>query len=168
MNRLVPSMHKWLRLLAPSARLSLRHMFDKHVFERFYVCLDACRKGFLTGCRRVIGLDGCWFKGANNGELLCAIGRDANNQIIPYCLASRKRHITHDTGFLYWYRRTWTLMLEVKDGYWSLTIRRYLMSTDHLVHPTIIRCMLNTYDSPYVCFVGSIEGILGADSQCRA
>jgi hypothetical protein len=32
---------------------------DKKVFERFYVCLDACRKGFMVGCKRVIGLDGC-------------------------------------------------------------------------------------------------------------
>jgi len=56
---------------------------DKKVFERFYVCFDACTKGFQAGCRKVIGLDGCWFKGANNGNLLCAIGRDANNQMYP-------------------------------------------------------------------------------------
>lgn len=49
------------------------------IFERFYVCFDALKKGFLGGCRKVIGLDGCWFKGANNGNLLYAIGRDANN-----------------------------------------------------------------------------------------
>jgi hypothetical protein len=30
-----------------------------------------------------MGLDGCFFKGATNGELLCAIGRDANNQMYP-------------------------------------------------------------------------------------
>lgn len=52
---------------------------DKQIFERFYVCFDALKKGLLVGCRKVIGLDGCWFKGANNGNLLCAIGRDANN-----------------------------------------------------------------------------------------
>jgi hypothetical protein len=52
-------------------------------FQRIYVCLDALKKGFLAGCRRVVGLDGCFFKGATNGELLCAIGRDANNQMYP-------------------------------------------------------------------------------------
>jgi hypothetical protein len=52
-------------------------------FQRIYVCLDALKKRFLAGCRRVIGLDGCFFKGATNGELLCAIGRDANNQMYP-------------------------------------------------------------------------------------
>lgn len=27
-------------------------------FERMYVCLDACKKGFKVGCRPFIGLDG--------------------------------------------------------------------------------------------------------------
>jgi hypothetical protein len=29
--------------------------FEDQVFERFYVCFDACKKGFLAGCRTVIG-----------------------------------------------------------------------------------------------------------------
>jgi len=52
-----------------------------HVFQRMYICLDACRRGFLDGCRRVIGLDGCFLKGPMKCELLSAVGRDANNQI---------------------------------------------------------------------------------------
>ena len=52
---------------------------DQRVFQRMYICLDALKKGFIAGCRKVLGLDGCFFKGATNGELLCAIGRDANN-----------------------------------------------------------------------------------------
>ncbi|WVZ64915.1 hypothetical protein U9M48_014362, partial [Paspalum notatum var. saurae] len=40
--------------------------FEEKVFERMYVCFDACKKGFLSGCRMVIELDGCWFKGATN------------------------------------------------------------------------------------------------------
>jgi len=32
-------------------------------------------------------VDGCFFKGACNGELICAIGRDANNQIYPVAWA---------------------------------------------------------------------------------
>lgn len=61
--------------------------FDKPTFYRFYVCFEACRKGFLAGCRKVIGLDGCFFKG-RAGELLCAVGRDANNQIYPIAWAA--------------------------------------------------------------------------------
>jgi hypothetical protein len=52
-----------------------------------YVCFDACKKGFIAGCRKVVGVDGCFFKGACNGELICAIGRDANNQIYPVAWA---------------------------------------------------------------------------------
>jgi hypothetical protein len=61
---------------------------DRKVFGRFYVCFDAMKKGFAAGYRNVIGLDGCWFKGANNGNLLCAIGRDANNQMYPIAWAA--------------------------------------------------------------------------------
>jgi len=39
-------------------------------FWRMYICLDACKRGFMAGCRKVVGLDGCLFKGATNGELL--------------------------------------------------------------------------------------------------
>lgn len=80
---------------------------ENNVFERFYVCFDACKKGFLAGCRRVIGLDGCWFKGATNGELLCAIGRDANNQMYPIAWATVEKE-TNDS----WY---WFLGLLQKD-----------------------------------------------------
>nr|KAJ0215757.1 hypothetical protein LSAT_V11C300124960 [Lactuca sativa] len=37
----------------------------------------------VTGCHRVIGLDGCFLKGQYKGELITAIGRDANNQVHP-------------------------------------------------------------------------------------
>ena len=57
------------------------------VFQRMYICLDACKKGFMAGCRKMLGLDGCFFKGATNGELLCAIGRDANSQMYPIAWA---------------------------------------------------------------------------------
>uniref|UniRef100_A0A8R7Q3N5 SWIM-type domain-containing protein n=1 Tax=Triticum urartu TaxID=4572 RepID=A0A8R7Q3N5_TRIUA len=59
----------------------------KPIFQRIYICLEACKKGFMAGCRKVIGLDGCFFKGATNGELLCVVGRDANNQMYPLAWA---------------------------------------------------------------------------------
>ncbi|WVZ50575.1 LOW QUALITY PROTEIN: hypothetical protein U9M48_001817 [Paspalum notatum var. saurae] len=37
--------------------------------------------------KRVVGLAGCFFKGATNGELLCAVGRDGNNQMYPIAWA---------------------------------------------------------------------------------
>ncbi|KAK1646211.1 hypothetical protein QYE76_064016 [Lolium multiflorum] len=66
------------------------------IFNRFYVCFDALKKGFMAGCRKVIGLDGCFFKGVNNGELLCALGRDANNQMYPLAWAVVDKE-TNDT-----------------------------------------------------------------------
>ena len=51
--------------------------------NKLYICFDACRKGFLDVCRRVIGFDGCFLKEPLKGELLSAISRDANNQIYP-------------------------------------------------------------------------------------
>ncbi|CAN6171229.1 unnamed protein product [Urochloa humidicola] len=60
-------------------------------FQRMYICLDALKRGFLAGCRRVVGLDGCFFKGATIGELLVAIGRDANNQMYPIAWAVVER-----------------------------------------------------------------------------
>ncbi|XP_019181393.1 PREDICTED: uncharacterized protein LOC109176417 [Ipomoea nil] len=51
--------------------------------SRFYVCFAAVKKGFLEGCSKVIGLDGCFFKGMLKGEILSAVGRDANNQMYP-------------------------------------------------------------------------------------
>jgi hypothetical protein len=34
------------------------------VFQRLYVCFQACKRGFIEGCKKVVGLDGCFFKGA--------------------------------------------------------------------------------------------------------
>ncbi|KAI5327895.1 hypothetical protein L3X38_027291 [Prunus dulcis] len=32
------------------------------LFQRIYVCLDACKKGFLAGYKPIIGVDGCNLK----------------------------------------------------------------------------------------------------------
>ena len=71
------------------------------------MCFDACKRGFLAGCRRVVGVDGCFFKGACNGELICALGRDPNNQIYPIAWAVVEKE-TED----FW---TWFLGLLQKD-----------------------------------------------------
>ena len=56
-------------------------------FERIYICLDACKSGFAKYCRPIIGLDACFLKGDYGGQLMSAIGRDANNQIYPIAYA---------------------------------------------------------------------------------
>nr|KAJ0186902.1 hypothetical protein LSAT_V11C900463080 [Lactuca sativa] len=56
-------------------------------FSKFYVCFKGLKDGWIEGCRRVIGLDGCFLKGICRGQLLSAIGRDANNHIYPIAWA---------------------------------------------------------------------------------
>ncbi|XP_031101839.1 uncharacterized protein LOC116005739 [Ipomoea triloba] len=57
------------------------------VFERIYVCFHAMKMGFLAGCRKFIGLDGCFLKGKLKGEILTAVGKDGNNQMYPIAWA---------------------------------------------------------------------------------
>lgn len=59
----------------------------KNYFSKLYVYFDAVKKGWMEGCRRVIGIDGCFLKGICQGELFCAVGRDANNHIYPIAWA---------------------------------------------------------------------------------
>ena len=65
------------------------------------------KQGFKEGCRRVIGLDGCLFKGACQGELLAAIARDANNQMYPVAWVVVEKE-TNDS----W---KWFIALLIKD-----------------------------------------------------
>ena len=41
---------------------------DGPFFQRMYISLDACKKGFINGCRPVICLDACHFKGEHGGN----------------------------------------------------------------------------------------------------
>lgn len=56
-------------------------------FQRIYICLAACKRGFKAGCRPLIGLDGCFRKGYFGGQLLSAVGQDANNHIFVIAYA---------------------------------------------------------------------------------
>ncbi|XP_025684790.1 uncharacterized protein [Arachis hypogaea] len=51
------------------------------LLKRVYISFEACKKGFVLGCRPFIGLDGTFLKGFYGGQLLTAIGQDVNNQI---------------------------------------------------------------------------------------
>ncbi|GJX29762.1 hypothetical protein Tco_0237841 [Tanacetum coccineum] len=47
------------------------------------MCFKGMKDGWLSGCRKVIGIDGCFITHVCKGELLTAMGRDANNQMYP-------------------------------------------------------------------------------------
>lgn len=71
-------------------------------FERLYICFAACKKGWLAGCRRIIGLDGCHIKGPHDGQLLAAIGIDGDNSMYPIAYAVVESECAN----------TWTWFLE--------------------------------------------------------
>ena len=52
-------------------------------FQRLFISLAGMKKGFLDGCRPVIGVDGCFLKGPFKGQLLAAVSRDGNNNMYP-------------------------------------------------------------------------------------
>ena len=56
-------------------------------FRRLYMCLEPIKRGFLAGCRKWIGLDGCFLKGPYGGQLLSAVGMDGDNKMFPLALS---------------------------------------------------------------------------------
>lgn len=87
-------------------------------FQRLYVCFNAMKRGFLAGCRPIIGLDGCFLKGAMKGELLSAVGRDANNQMYPIAWAVVEIESTYSWK---WFLQLLTKDLELNNS-WNWTI----------------------------------------------
>lgn len=53
------------------------------LFSSMYVSFDACKRGFLAGCRPLIYLDGCHLKTKCGGIMLTAVGIDPNDCIYP-------------------------------------------------------------------------------------
>ncbi|XP_062104408.1 uncharacterized protein LOC133815608 [Humulus lupulus] len=68
----------------------------KMIFERVYICLKACKEGFRSGCRPLIGLDGCFLKGYCKGLLLAAVGIDATNSMYPIAYAVCEKENTNN------------------------------------------------------------------------
>ena len=44
-------------------------------------------KGFFSGLRPIVGLDGCHLKTSMGGQLLCAVGHDGNENMFPLAIA---------------------------------------------------------------------------------
>nr|XP_016461831.1 PREDICTED: uncharacterized protein LOC107785119 [Nicotiana tabacum] len=85
----------------------------KLVFNSFYVCFYAMKKGWPEGCRRIIGLDGCFLKGICKGQLLVAVSKDGNNQMFPIAWAI----VEVENSFTWtWFLKCVTHDLELQDG----------------------------------------------------
>ncbi|GKC00919.1 mutator type transposase, partial [Tanacetum coccineum] len=68
---------------------SVTKIFDAitRTFRRVYVCLGALKQGFRACGREILGLDGCFMSGPWPGQILTAVGVDANNGIYPVAYA---------------------------------------------------------------------------------
>ncbi|XXG86180.1 hypothetical protein AAC387_Pa11g1123 [Persea americana] len=63
------------------------HMDGVSNFQKLYICYEAQKVGFVSGCRPIIGLDRCFLKGSYGGQVLAAIGRDKNGNMFPIAMA---------------------------------------------------------------------------------
>ncbi|XP_021725057.1 uncharacterized protein LOC110692358 [Chenopodium quinoa] len=54
---------------------------------KLFTCFEGLQKGWREGCRKVICVDACFIKTFLGGQLLSAIGRDANDQMFPIAWA---------------------------------------------------------------------------------
>ena len=76
-------------------------------FERLYICLEGCKKGFLAGCKSFIGLDACHLKNKSGGQLIIVVCKDLNEEYFPLAYAVLEAE-TKD----YW---TWFIILLLVD-----------------------------------------------------
>nr|KAJ0199436.1 hypothetical protein LSAT_V11C600338640 [Lactuca sativa] len=81
----------------------------KKYFSKFYCCFQGVKQGWIEGCRR--------------GELLCAIGRDANDKIYPIAWA-----VVNVENKQNW---KWFLELLIDDQHLNLGNGFSLMSEQH-------------------------------------
>lgn len=56
-------------------------------FSTLHMSLDACKRGYLSGCRPLICSDGCHIKTKFGGQILTAVGIDGNDYIFPIAIA---------------------------------------------------------------------------------
>jgi hypothetical protein len=99
---------------------------EKGRFKRCYMSLQACKLGYLEGCRPIIFVDGCHIKTRYRGQLLTAVGVDPNNCIYPIAIAAIE---VEDTT-------NWTWFLETLKGDLGIinTTPWTLMSDKQKVH----------------------------------
>ncbi|KAL5549696.1 hypothetical protein UlMin_004927 [Ulmus minor] len=86
----------------------------KELFKRIYICLDACKKGWIAGCRPIIGLDACHTKSFHKAQLMFAVGLDAENSyyIIAYEVVEREGFETWK-----WFLELLKVDLELEDPF---------------------------------------------------
>ena len=89
--------------------------------------LDACKSGFLEGCRPLICLDGCHLKTKYGGIMLIAVGIDPNDCIYPIALAIVE---VESLATWKWFLETLKADLGIENTYpWTLMTDKQKMRT---------------------------------------
>lgn len=87
-------------------------------FSTLYMSLDACKRGFMAGCRPLICIDGAHIKTKFGGQLLTAVGVDPNDCIFPIAMAVVE---VEDTQTWKWFLNTLKEDLGIENtGAWTI------------------------------------------------
>ncbi|XP_059310363.1 uncharacterized protein LOC132061605 [Lycium ferocissimum] len=119
-------------------------------FQRIYTCFAACKLGFVVGCRKILGVDGCWLKGLMYGtQLLTAVSMDGNNNIFPvaYAIVEKEsketwvwflNHLATDLNIR---GNGWTFMSDKQKG----LIEAFNEVLPHVSHRFCVRHLHNNF-----------------------
>ncbi|CAA7021065.1 unnamed protein product [Microthlaspi erraticum] len=114
------------------------------VFNRLYVCFDIIRRKWKHTCRLIIGVDGTFLKSTISGQLLVALGRDADNAIYPIAWGIVRVENT-DNWLWFMNKIKFDLGLEDGDNYILASDRQKgLISAAKKTLPKNIECVLDT------------------------
>ena len=68
-------------------------------FQRFFVCFEGVKDGWVGGCKKILCIDGCFLKTFLEGMLLSAVGRDLTSKCIHWRgLLLRVKTMNHGNG----------------------------------------------------------------------
>ncbi|WCJ44518.1 hypothetical protein M5689_025181 [Euphorbia peplus] len=107
-----------LQISNPGSRIDLQLNKEelrkgKRVFQRIFISFDACKRGWIEGCRPIIGLDGCFLKDICKGQLLVAVGHDAMDHFFPIVWAVIEKENTYNWE---WFVQNLKEHLQLCDG----------------------------------------------------
>lgn len=118
---------------------------SSHVAPRFKACFfsfAAQVRGFLRGCRPIIGFDGTYLSGFYKGTLLTAVSIDRNNEIFPIAYGIVDKESIQSWGYFFRNLR----LLFVKEGVhkddWTFISDRMRVSLTFLI-PFVLTYMIH-------------------------
>ncbi|XP_057251731.1 uncharacterized protein LOC104908513 [Beta vulgaris subsp. vulgaris] len=82
-------------------------------FQRLFTCYEGLAMGWKEGCRRIICIDAAFLKTFLGGQILSAVGRDANEQMFPIAWAAVEGE---NNSFWVWFITHLQTSLDLGDG----------------------------------------------------